>query len=141
MTSRAEHRPAQTAVSAGKTGWRQQWIGHWISAVAVIHTLFALVVFGHVFVDIIERGVINTVGSDPMTAAAVWFLLFGVALWLLGVAVAGLQRAAQPIPATLGWGLFALCALGVLLMPASGFWLAFPPAIGMLLKKRPPAAV
>ncbi len=121
------------------SGWRQEWMGRWLVAVAIIHTLFAVVVFGDIYSAIIKRGVINTVGDDPLIGAPVWFLLFGAVLALVGVGLAALERAKLPIPAALGWGLLALCSVGVLLMPASGFWLAFPPALGMLRRRRQPA--
>ena len=40
------------------------------------------------------------------------------------------------LPGSLGWSLLALAILGVVLMPDSGFWLAFPPAIAVLVRGR-----
>ena len=136
MDSTTGRTPVHRSTPA-KTTWRQQWIGLWIIGVAIIHTGYGAIFFGTIFVDIIRRGIINTVGVDPMVGAAVWFLMFGFVLGLLGGAVASLQRSEAPLPASVGWGLLAVVVAGVLLMPASGFWLAFPPAIGLLIKKRP----
>jgi len=112
----------------------KHWIGRWLIAVSIIHTVFAAVVFDNVLVSIIRRGVFNTVGNDPMTGAVVWFVLFGVALFICGLAVSALERSNSPLPRSLGWSLMVLVALGVVLMPASGFWLAIPPAIAILLR-------
>lgn len=112
------------------------WIGHWLMAVAALHTLFALLVFRKPLLSIVQRGVFDTVGQDPMSAATVWFFLFGVVLALLAMAITPLERsnnAAAPLR-RLGWGVLALSVLGVVLMPASGFWLALPAAIALIRK-------
>ena len=114
----------------------KHWIGRWLIGVAIIHTLFAVVAFGKVLLSVVQRGVFNTVGTDPMVGAVVWFVLFGAVLFICGLAVSALERSSpNPLPKSLGWCLLALATLGVILMPASGFWLAFPPAIGVLARK------
>lgn len=114
----------------------KRWIGPWLIGVSVLHTLFAIVVFHRPYSALIDRGFVNAVGSDPMTGAVVWFFLFGIALFLCGVAVYALERASVPTPKLLGWGLLVLAVLGVTLMPASGFWLVLPPAIAIVLRKQ-----
>ncbi|MEJ6007086.1 DUF6463 family protein [Paucibacter sp. AS339] len=112
---------------------RRHWIGHSLLAVAALHTVFALLVFQRPLLSIVQRGVFNTVGQDPMSAATVWFLLFGLLLAMLAPAITALERSGDAKTLRrLGWGLLALCSLGVLLMPSSGFWLAMPAAIALL---------
>ena len=112
------------------------WIGRWLVGVSILHTAFAVVVFGKVLASVVQRGVFNAVGSDPMTAAVVWFVLFGAVLFVCGLAVNALELASpDPLPKSIGGSLLALATLGVLLMPASGFWLVFPPAIAILARK------
>lgn len=114
----------------------KHWIGRWLIGVSIIHTAFAFVAFGNVLLSIVQRGVFSTVGNDPMTGAVVWFVLFGVVLFICGLAVLALeQSSSNPLPRSLGWSLLALGALGVVLMPASGFWLAIPPALAILLRR------
>ena len=111
------------------------WIGHWLMGVAALHTLFAAVVFGEVLLKIAERGLFNSVGTDTLVAAAVWFVLFGFGLALFAMAVNPLERSGQRTALRqLGFGLLLLCVLGIVLMPVSGFWLAIPPALAMLRK-------
>ncbi|MCX7219565.1 MAG: DUF6463 family protein [Burkholderiales bacterium] len=115
---------------------RKIWIGRWLILVALLHTLFAIVVFGKVFLDIVQRGVFDTVGNDPMTAAAVWFLLFGAVLALMGMAIHSLEQNNNFTSArALGVGTLLLSLIGILLMPASGFWLALPAAFALMRKK------
>lgn len=114
----------------------KHWIGRWLIGVSIIHTVFAIVVFGNVLLSVIQRGVFNTVGADPMVGAVVWFVLFGAVLFICGLAVSALERSMSGVlPKSLGWSLLGLSTLGVVLMPASGFWLAFPPAIAVLARK------
>jgi hypothetical protein len=114
----------------------RHWIGPWLMGVAVVHTGFAITMFGDALRTVIARGVFDSVGSDPMIGAVIWFVLFGVMLFVCGLAVAALDRVTGgELPKPLGWSLLALATLGVVLMPASGFWLAFPPAIAVLARK------
>ena len=106
------------------------WIGRWITAVAALHTLFAIIVFGQIFLKLGQSGWFDSVGVDPMLNAAVWFMLFGAPLALLGITVHAMEKTGKIFAAqSLGWGLFLLGVVGVTLMPASGFWLIFPPAL------------
>ncbi|MDZ4814486.1 MAG: DUF6463 family protein [Pseudomonadota bacterium] len=113
----------------------KHWIGSWIIGVSLLHTVFAMIVFKSVLLTVIQRGVFNAVGTDPKIGAVVWFVLFGNALFICGVAVLALERGSAAIPRSLGWSLLVLTILGVVLMPSSGFWLAFPPAIALVLRK------
>lgn len=112
------------------------WIGYWLMGVAALHTAFAGLVFAKVLLTIVQRGVFNSVGDDPLMGAVTWFVLFGLCLALLALAVTALERSGQAqVLRKLGLGLLLLCALGVVLMPASGFWLAIPPALAMLWRR------
>ncbi|MBU0746281.1 MAG: hypothetical protein KKB95_23265 [Gammaproteobacteria bacterium] len=107
--------------------------------VAVVHTVFAVVVFQPQMREIVERGVFDSVGTDPMRGAVSWFVLFGGLFALLGWAVMLVERQAAlaPVPLrALGAGLLALALLGIVLMPASGFWLVLPPALALCLQPR-----
>ena len=115
----------------------KQWIGRWLVAVSILHIVFAVVVFRKVLTPVVERGLVNAVGTDPLTSLAVWFVLFGVMLFICGLSIDALERASSNgVPKSIGWGLLGMSILGVALMPVSGFWLVFPPAIALLARKR-----
>lgn len=112
------------------------WIGRWLIVVSIIHTAFAFVVFGDVLRSFVTHGLFNSVGTDPMRGAVAWFVLFGVVLFICGQVITALERATSgAVPKSIGATLLALVVLGVVLMPASGFWLALPPAVALLLRK------
>jgi Family of unknown function (DUF6463) len=114
---------------------RKVWVGYWLLAIAVLHTIYAAIFFGPVYADIVQRGIINTVGRDPITGAAVWFAIFGVMMAMLAAAITPMERSGQHQGLrNVGLGLLLLCVVGVALMPTSGFWLGFPAALALILK-------
>ncbi len=112
---------------------RQRWIGRWIIGVAVIHTVFACIVFQEPLADILKRGVWNSIGDDPMRGAVAWFLLCGGFILLCGLAIDTYERSdsAGSLKAV-GWGLLIVTVFGIVLMPVSGLWLLIPPIVGSI---------
>ncbi|WP_231512433.1 DUF6463 family protein [Paucibacter sp. KBW04] len=112
------------------------WIGHWLLAVALLHTLVSALMFGPTLQAMWQQGLFNTVGGDALRGAVSWFVLFGFLLALLALAITPLERQSQnQALRRLGWGTLALTAVGLFLMPLSGFWLALPAALALLLKR------
>ena len=113
----------------------RHWIGHWLMLVAAIHTLFCLLVFHADLLAMARLGFFATVGQDPQRAAVAFFLLFGFLLAVLAQATTALEHNAQHASLRrVGWSLLLLSAVAVVLMPASGFWLAGP-ALWSLLRR------
>lgn len=111
---------------------RKIWIGRSFLGIAALHTIAAGFFCGKILLDVVHRGVYDTV-HDHATIAAVWFLLFGAVMALFGMAVNALERNEHfPAARGIGIGCLLLTVVGVVLMPASGFWLAIPPTIGLL---------
>ena len=103
--------------------------------VAAIHVLVAGFQYRGVLLTALERGIFNTVAGDSAVGAVVWSLLFGILAGIGGFAVAELEAFSRPLPKLLGWSLLSLAILGCVLVPISGFWLLFPPAITILATK------
>jgi hypothetical protein len=79
-------------------------------------------------IEIIQGGVLGAVEPDSARIALVWFLLFGFMLLMLGSLVRWLEMRVLPLPRSLAVHVLLLSVLGVVLMPASGFWLCLPVA-------------
>ncbi|WP_019422162.1 DUF6463 family protein [Paenibacillus sp. OSY-SE] len=63
-------------------------------------------------------------------AAAFWFLLFGLFLFMLARLMNWLIRVkGTDVPKFIGVHLLALSLIGVFFMPVSGFWLIIPQAV------------
>jgi len=107
-----------------------RWRGRWLLGVAAIHTLFACVVLRAPLLSLWERGLFNTVGDDPMLNAATWFVFCGAFMATTGLAIDALERAGR-VPRAIGRALLGATLVGLLLMPASGFWLILPVAISV----------
>ncbi len=112
------------------------WIGKWIVAVSIVHTIFAFVVFPEVILQIFLDGVFDSIGVDPLRGAVAWFLLFGFVLFGWGLAINIIEEMSNgDVPASIGFSLLSIVLLGIILMPISGFWLALPPALMIVYKK------
>ena len=114
----------------------QRFTGHTLLAVGVLHTLLGLLGFAAPLAAIARDGFVNAVDPHPDRQAACWVLLAGVLLMTLGHSARWAQRRTGTLPPALGWTLLAIAAAGAVLMPVSGFWLLFPPALLALAAAR-----
>lgn len=114
----------------------KRWIGRWIIGTSTLHTIFAFIKFPETWANIITDGVFNSVGENAEIAAPVFFLLWGLLFYVFGFTIDALEKKAIPLPNPLGWGLFLNGVVAVILIPASGFWLLFPPAIAISQRNR-----
>lgn len=86
---------------------------------------------------IARAGVVASVGNDAERGAITWFLLWGFLLASLGVVLHQSERAGQRPTRTFALLFAAMCTLGVVLMPASGFWLGIAPVLLALRRSAP----
>jgi hypothetical protein len=117
---------------------KQRWIGRWLVVVGALHTLLGLIVFAAPLRELIGAGWLNVLGSrDPMRSLAFWFLFGGVFICLVGYLIDWIERLPGAVlPRPVGWTLLITATVGVMLAPVSGFWLAFPAAIGAFVQRR-----
>lgn len=109
-----------------------RWIGRWILAVGLIHCTFGLVVFRATWRALVSEGLVNTVNGQPEREFPFWFLAFGLFAILFGALVDWLEARGVGLPAFVGWGLLAMTAIFLVVMPISGVWLLIPPVVGAL---------
>jgi len=111
------------------------WISKWLMFVSAGHTVVGAMLFGSIYMQMLSAGLVGSVASEK-TAAAAWFLLFGFLLFITSILIGVIEKSDNlEMPKSIGITLFALTTLGVILMPASGFWLAYPAAIALLINQ------
>ncbi|NQY89579.1 MAG: molecular chaperone GroEL [Colwellia sp.] len=114
----------------------KNWQGNWIIAIAALHTLFAVIMFSTDYISLYDNGIINSLSTDR-SAAAVWFFLFGQVLFIVGLLINYFDKYNNHlIPLSVSLNLLLLTFVGITIMPASGFWLMFPPVISLLVKQK-----
>jgi hypothetical protein len=110
---------------------KYRFAGQTLMRIGALHTLslFGLLILLGTLVDIAQDGVFNAVGLYPDRQAALWSLIMGVSLMLMGYLARWPQHCTGTLPAALGWTLLAIAAVGVVLLPVSGFWLIILAAV------------
>ena len=111
------------------------WISKWLMFVSAGHTVVGAMLFGSIYMQMFSAGLVGSVTSEK-TAAAAWFLLFGFLLFITSLLMGVIEKSDDlEMPKSVGVTLFALTTIGVILMPASGFWLVYPAAITLLINQ------
>jgi len=112
-----------------------RWIPRLIVGVALIHTLYGLFVLpasldANPLTGIADDGFVDAVEGDVERGATFWFLAFGVVWFTLGHLTHWVVRRTGQVPALVGWWTIGLTVPSLILLPASGFWLAL--VVGVL---------
>lgn len=108
------------------------WIGKSVVFIGIVHTVFGFVVFRSTLAELVRDGLVNTVNGQPEREFAFWFLFFGFMAIIAGALIDWCDRTVKALPAFLGWSLLALTVVCVTIMPVSGAWALFVPAIGAI---------
>lgn len=110
--------------------------GRLIMAIAVLHFLFGIW-FGLPHLAAIAReGFVNAVDGHPGRPFAFWFLAFAAPAFLAGHLIARVGARGETASRAVGWSVFVFALVMNLLMPLSGGWLLFGPAVLLLLDAR-----
>jgi hypothetical protein len=114
------------------------WIGKNLFIIGIGHSFVGLVAFRKTVALIINENILNTISinSNSPKEAAFWFLITGFALMIIGSLVNLIENNNIGMPAFLLWSLILITAIGVLMMPVSGFWLLLVPIIGLIIRRR-----
>ncbi|MBC7684421.1 MAG: molecular chaperone GroEL, partial [Bdellovibrionales bacterium] len=84
----------------------------------------ASISFGGTYRELLVGGLYDSVKSVK-SGMAVWFVLFGVLLFIVGMLISDLEKNKSSVSKSVGVALLMLTTVGVLMMPISGFWLMF----------------
>ena len=114
--------------------FKQSWVGYCLLIVGILHTLFSILMFYPAFFQIMELGIINSIGNDFYLNAVVWFFLAGIYMLTTAFSLIVLEKSDQPVPWSTSITFSLSVILGLILMPQSGFWLAIPVIFGLFYK-------
>lgn len=111
--------------------------GTLLIATGIIHNLLGLAMGAPILTEIIDAGFVNSINSQMDRNAIFWFLFGGFMMMILGKLMQDyLHENDKPLPASLGYYLLALCVIGCIMMPISGFWIVVPQAILIIAAAR-----
>lgn len=113
-----------------------RWIGQSVIGLSVAHILYAGIVYSDAWRDIVRRGIFDAGESSADAGFAVWFAFCGLSWWVLGWSWLA-SSASRPDRARriVAISMLLTVLAGILLIPASGFWLMLPLALALF----PPA--
>lgn len=112
------------------------WIGRWLIAIGLLHTLVGLVFTRGVLATLWREGLFNTVNGQPDREMVFWFFFTGFLMIAVGGSVHHLERHRLRIPTLVVSVLLLMLVIGAVLMPVSAIWLLVPPVAGMILRNR-----
>lgn len=112
----------------------KNWIGKSLLIIALIHTIFGLIVYHGVLSDLVNEFLVNSIGRQPERLAAFWFFITGFCLMIIGGLINWIESKDIQFPPFLKWAYISLTLFGCIMMPASGLWLMLIPAAGLFLK-------
>lgn len=113
-----------------------RYSGSLMIATGVVHTVYGVRAFTKPLAAIHKAGYLNAVDPDRDRQLAFWFLLSGASMMVTGQLARWAHRETGDLPAALGWNMLVMSGVGVVLMPASGFWLFIPQALIVLSASR-----
>jgi hypothetical protein len=117
-------------------------VGYVLIGIALLHTVFGFIFFPAQIADVLGAGVLNAVTEAYWDRnAAFWYFVFGAMLALYGAMTQWVIEAVGRLPRFWGWGFLALCVVGIVCMPVSGFWTGLPAAYWMIRHYNEPQTV
>ncbi|EDX83369.1 hypothetical protein S7335_549 [Synechococcus sp. PCC 7335] len=120
-------------------------VGSLWTVVACIHLLFGLVVYWPQWQIIAESGWFNVIAPNPFAPIfdredAFWFMMATPFLLVIGQLCFWAHQQKLLLPTSISIILLSTTAIGLFLMPVSGFWLLILPSIMMLYSSWPMAS-
>jgi len=113
-------------------------VGPALVVVGLAHTALTPVLYPAAVRTVLDAGVLDAVASAPGDVQprllAFWFATTGVGLVATGCVVTALEHRVSPLPRSLSWVLLGVGAWGVVLLPASPFWVF--PALAVVAEVR-----
>lgn len=97
-------------------------------ATGIIHNTLGVILGSSSLAAIARSGFFHSVDPHFDRMAIFWFLFAGFGMMMWGQLILSMRA----VPRSFAYSLLALCCVGALMMPISGFWLVIPQALYML---------
>lgn len=110
------------------------WIGKSIIFIGIVHSVFGTAVYSDEIAAIFSNGIFDTVDGHVERQIAFWFLFFGFTAIIAGLLADWCERHFRRLPGFFGVSLLLMASAFVVLMPVSGAWLLFVPAVATILR-------
>lgn len=117
---------------------KQRWVGRWIMSISIAHLVLTFIIFPTQVTFIFTRSFFDTGVTNAEIGNTVWFFFFGIPLFLVGHMIDRDEKKTvmPPFQEVILISLVCMTALGLLLIPASGFWFMIPAIFGFYLKNK-----
>jgi len=114
-----------------------KYSGVLLIATGIIHTVVGIILGADMYLQMIKKGLFNSIEDDFVNGFAFWFFICGLLIIMLGyLAHIFIKETQKPLPASLGYNLLAITILGCIIVPVSGFWLFIPQALIVIIANR-----
>jgi len=114
-----------------------KYSGIFLIATGILHSVVGIMLMYNDLWSILKDGLLNAVGDDVDRNLALWFLICGIFIIILGqILHYYIKKEQKPAPPFLGYWLLGLSVIGCIIAPATGFWLFIPQALIILFAKR-----
>jgi hypothetical protein len=120
-----------------KNLWK--YSGILLYSIGILHTILAVVIMATegVFMEIIRKGVFNSIQGDYKIGMSFWFFVLGIVIIFFGFVLHHyIKLTNQPAPRFFGWFLLIFGIVGAFFVPASGFFLFILFGLLVLLTKK-----
>lgn len=115
----------------------ERFTGLIMGLIGLLHVITGIVAFRPTFSQMLAAGLVGSARQPDENRLAFWFTFAGMLMGLTGYLMDWVVRKqGLRLPVVFGYILTALCALGILLIPPSGFWLVLPLGVYLSLPKR-----
>ena len=114
-----------------------KYSGTYLTLTGSLHSLIAIWLGWRTFQEMLQSGLINSIGNDLQKSFMLWFLICGILLIFFGQTLQHyLNKEQKPAPLSLGYALLMFAIAGCVIRPLSGFWLFIPQALIILFAER-----
>jgi hypothetical protein len=113
------------------------WIGKTLFLIGIVHTIVGIAFYKAILGSMVDEGLFGTISisGDYDRDAAFWFLFAGFMLMIIGALINWFENHNQAVPKFVEWSMTIITIVGIVIMPASGFWLLILPIFGLFYRR------